>query len=91
MYESVQEWLENNASLVSSIYKPLSDNEYELMGMYDDVFRDSIRENTKELLYSLVSIEFSRATGESAEEFYASIDSGELYDFIARLEEYYED
>lgn len=91
MQSSVYEWIENNSSLISSIYTPLANNENELMHQYDEIFTDSIRENTKQLLYSMVCIEFSRATAQSTEEFYSSVDVDSLYDFIVRLEEYYLD
>lgn len=89
MVSSVYEWIENNSPLISSIYTPLTNSENELVQQYDEIFRDSIRENTKLLLYSMVCIEFSRATGGSTEEFYSAIDVDSLYDFIVRLEEYY--
>lgn len=85
----IYEWIENNSPLISSIYTPLAHSENDLMQQYDEIFRDSIRENTKQLLYSIVCIEFSRATGGSTEEFYSSIDVDSLYEFIVRLEEYY--
>lgn len=89
MSVKIYEWIHNNAPLISDIYTPIAQSEYELMNRYDHVFKDSIRENTKSLLYSLVCIEFSRCTGESTEEFYSAIDVDSLYDFIVRIEDYY--
>jgi hypothetical protein len=85
------EWIEDNAPLIYDIYTPIADNERELMNKYDDIFKDSIRENTKNLLYSLVCIEYSRCTGESTEEFYSLIDVDTLYDFSVRLTSFYEE
>jgi hypothetical protein len=39
----------------------------------------------------MVCIEFSRCTGESIEEFYSVIDEDELYKFIVRIEDYYDE
>jgi hypothetical protein len=91
MSTKVYEWIANNSALISDIYTPLSKSEYELISRYDDVFKDSIRENTKALLYSMVCIEFNRCTGESIEEFYSVIDEDELYKFIVRIEDYYDE
>lgn len=82
-----RDWLEDNVPLVLSIYDPLSNTEANLFDVYDDVFRDSIRENTINLLYSMICIEYSRSTGQSTEEFYGAIDTDELYDFVVRCKE----
>ena len=84
-------WIKNNAPLIADIYSPLAKKEVELMSAYDDVFKDAIRENTKRLLYSLVCIEFNRCTGVSTEEFYASIDADSLYQYVVRLEDFYDE
>lgn len=84
------EWIEDNSALISDIYTPLAKTEFELMAKYDDVFKDSIRENTKNLLYSMVCIEFNRCTGQSIEEFYGVADVDSLYNFVVRLTDYYD-
>lgn len=91
MSVKVFDWVESNIPLISEIYMPLAKTELALMDSYDDVFKDAIRENTKTLLYSLVCVEFNRCTGESAEEFYGLVDPDSLYNFIVRLEDFYEE
>lgn len=81
-------WIEDNSPLILDIYLSVNKAESEIMSNYDDVFRDAIRDNTKNLLYSMVCIEHSRCTGESTEEFYAMVDVDELYDFVVRLKDY---
>lgn len=90
MSVKLYDWLEDNTPLISEIYNNIAKTEDELMSKYDDVFKDSIRENTKMLLYSMICIEFNRCTGESMEEFYSMVDVDNLYDFIVRIEDYYE-
>jgi hypothetical protein len=83
----VSEWVEDNYPLIMDIYIPLAQHEYSLLMSYDDVFRDTIRSDFRDLFYELLCIEFTRATGLSTETFYAVFDDELMNKMIYRLED----
>lgn len=85
--ETVMEWLESNLPLLDSLYTPIANTEYNLISLYDDVFRDTIRENSLNMFYSLVCVEFSRSTGISTEEFYSVVEPKDLLSIVMMIED----
>ena len=83
----VMEWMEDNFAIISDIYFPLAQHEFSLLGSYDDVFKDTIRENFKDMFFRLLCIEFTRSTGQSQEVFHCVVDDALLNNLIYQLED----
>lgn len=86
--QAVMEWIEDNYPIMMDIYLPLAQHEHSLLMNYDDVFRDSIRSNFREMFMHLLAIEFSRSTALSSDVFYSVIDDKTLDNLIYKLEDF---
>lgn len=82
------EWVDNNSALIFDLYLPLAQHENSLLLNYDDVFRDSIRKNFKEVFFQLLCIQFNRSTGLPAEVFYSVFDDDMMNKLIYVLEDF---
>jgi len=83
----VADWVESHYPIIMDIYIPLAQHEYSLLMNYDNVFRDTIRENFNDTFYSMLCIEFARSTGMSTEVFYSVFDKKKMNELIYRLED----
>lgn len=83
----IKEWLVDNYALVADIYFPLKSHMNTLLESYDDVFKDAIRSNFKQLFISMICLECCRSLGISAEHFYTVLDDDLYYFVVDNLDE----
>lgn len=78
--QEMQEWLEQNDSLIYEITSSLVEQRDSELDM-NPMFSDDIKEQFKDQLFSDVAGEFSSDTGLPIEDFYSVMNKGIVYKF----------